>query len=217
MKKHNWRTALKSSVPLLTPQHTAARLAWANQYRNHTWTARVDIDEQWFYGVVMSGKHRLPPGVVKPRVPLQSKRFIPKAMMLTAAAKSNVRHKFDGKIGCWSIVKPCIAKRSSKNHARGEAYDVEAAMDKHQFNYMIKKKLVPSIRRKMAWCQKVVIQMDNAPPHTNLVALEQELNAEGCPKIQFVRQPPQSPDMNINDLGLILLCNNASQDVILAH
>ena len=202
MHKNKWRVVKKSSVPLLTAEHKAARLEWATQHREDPWIAHVDLDEKWFYGVVMTGKHRLPPGVPAPKVPLQSKRFISKAMMLTAVAKPNADHNFDGKLGCWPVVKWYTALRSSKNHQRGEEYQVETTMDTKQFKYMISQLLARSIRAKMKWAQEVFVQMDNAPPHTDLDQLEREINQRAHPKITFVRQPPQSPDTNVNDLGL---------------
>jgi hypothetical protein len=57
----------------------------------------------------------------------------------------------------------------------------------------------------MPWLKgkEVIIQQDGASPHVgrgNIEYFNQEGRKDGW-KIQVVTQPPQSPDLNVNDLG----------------
>ena len=56
----------------------------------------------------------------------------------------------------------------------------------------------------MHWAKRIVIQADNAKPHTAQVGLclQSRINKRRHPiKIIFKPQPAQSPDTNANDLG----------------
>lgn len=204
-QKLGWRRVQVSSKPMLTDDHKKNRLAWALRHANHDWSCTVDIDEKWFFGTLLSGKLHLPPGVSAPRTPVQSKRFIPKVMFLTAVAPPDPDNNFDGKIGCWAITEKYTAKRNSKHFQKGDVYDKQVSMDSKKFLDMLRTLVIPAIRRKMTFKKSVQIQMDNAPPHGALEALEQDINrGRKSPQVQisFLKQPPQSPDCNVNDLGL---------------
>jgi hypothetical protein len=66
--------------------------------------------------------------------------------------------------------------------------------------------LAPLIRSRFAEAPRVILQMDNASPHVgkgNFEALERVLNDEDeKPFIEIKFQPPNSPDLNLNDLGV---------------
>eukprot|EP00042_Codosiga_hollandica_P039603 m.333581 g.333581 ORF g.333581 m.333581 type:complete len:406 (-) comp55651_c0_seq4:157-1374(-) len=180
-RKLHWRRVQRTSTPMLTEIHKKNRLAWARSHELHDWSSTVDIDEKWFYGTLLTGKLHVPRGAKVPSPPVQSKRFVPKVMFLTAVCKPDPANGFNGKIGCWPITRKRTAKRCSKNL------------------------IVPAIRRKMGFKKHVTIQMDNAPPHGDLQALEAAINDRRHGrrmKISFTKQPAQSPDTNLNDLGL---------------
>lgn len=64
----------------------------------------------------------------------------------------------------------------------------------------------PAIREKFTRAKRVVLQMDNAPPHVgggNYDGLEVAMNKNNrLPRIEVMFQPPNSPDLNLNDLGV---------------
>lgn len=73
-----------------------------------------------------------------------------------------------------------------------------------KFLHMMKDEVIPAIQDKLSWENKVWVQIDSAPPHVGLNGIN-HLN-DHCrqltkPKIEFFTQPPQSPDLNANDLG----------------
>ena len=65
----------------------------------------------------------------------------------------------------------------------------------------------PAIRRKMPWLNEVVVQYSNARPHTKksiktqLESAARNKRGEQGMKLILSPQPPQSPDLNLNDLG----------------
>ena len=65
----------------------------------------------------------------------------------------------------------------------------------------------PAIRRKMPWLNEVVVQYGNARPHTKksiktqLESAARNKRGEQGMKLILSPQPPQSPDLNLNDLG----------------
>jgi len=63
-----------------------------------------------------------------------------------------------------------------------------------------------TIRTKMSWLrdEEIVVQHDRAPPHRgkgNKTKLDGVRKVNGR-KISILREPPQSPDLNILDLGI---------------
>ena len=200
-----WRRTRVKTVPLLTAVHKHARSTWAKRHLLSKWTTHVDIDEKYFYGTLLQGTRLIPPNVPSPKTAVQHKSHIPKVMMLTAVARPNCQHSFDGKVGIWPITEAYVAKKSSKNHKKGEVYQKHVSMTGDRLVHLMKRFVVPAVRRKMRWCSMVTIQMDNAPPHVALEQLEKEINQQRWrqrTKIRLLRQPAQSPDTNVNDLGL---------------
>lgn len=63
--------------------------------------------------------------------------------------------------------------------------------------------VIPAITNKMSFTDSVVIQIDNAPPHTgkNNVQRLNDFEKDEEPSISIICQPAQSPDLNVNDLG----------------
>lgn len=200
-----WRITRHVTRPELTPAQEAAREAWALDHQDDTFNCHVDLDEKWFYGDSLMGFLHLPPGVHTPRIPVVSKRFTIKVLVVTAVAKPNPRYGFDGKVGMWPVVETYEARRDSLHHAKGDVYFKNASLDSAQFHELIRERVAPAIRRKMPWCTQVTLQMDNAPPHTGLGDLQREINSHPSRRplqILLQRQPVHSPDANVNDLGL---------------
>ena len=136
------------------------------------------------------------------RTPIQSKSHIPKVMFMCAISRPNRAHKFDGRLGMWRCSVPGVTKRKSKNRAACVPIDVDVNVDAAFFEKMMREDVIPACITKMSWAEKITIQMDNARPHAGKGNLDRlnEYGATLTPKVEFVLQPANSPDTNINDL-----------------
>ncbi|XP_057521627.1 uncharacterized protein LOC130801764 [Amaranthus tricolor] len=126
-----------------------------------------------------------------------------KHFYLTRETQSDVF--FDGKIGIWPIITQEPTKRSSKNRKRGEMETKPIqSITKEHIREMLITNVLPTIRAK--WpaelSKHIYIQQDNAKPHIahNDRGFLEEAMKDGF-NIQLVQQPPNSPDMNVLDLG----------------
>ena len=118
MKSHQYRKVGKYVRPLLSERHMKAREDWALQHLYCDFTAHIDVDEKWLYSVSKHGHLKMHPGIVAPRMPVQSKRFISKLMFITAIGRPDPKHNFDGKIGCWCFIEKSQASRKSSNREK---------------------------------------------------------------------------------------------------
>ncbi|ETV96217.1 hypothetical protein H310_10407 [Aphanomyces invadans] len=136
----------------------------------------------------------------------KSKRFISKVIFLVAVARPRMDEDrgvmFDGKIGMWPVVKYLPAARSSRNRPAGTLvttlFNVNAVVCRA---YVISR-VIPAIKAKFPRRNKhVVLHHDNATPHA---AITDELLAtvftDGWTFVVWC-QPPNSPDLNVLDLG----------------
>ncbi|VFQ62510.1 unnamed protein product [Cuscuta campestris] len=111
---------------------------------------------------------------------------------------------WDGKIGIFLFTYLAEAKRASKNRPAG-TLEVKAVpvIDRVVMKNILIQKLLPAIKEKWPGPTKhVIIQQDNAKPHVEgnnpefLAAAE-----DGDWNIELKFQPPNSPDLNVLDLG----------------
>ncbi|XP_057537042.1 uncharacterized protein LOC130814832 isoform X2 [Amaranthus tricolor] len=107
--------------------------------------------------------------------------------------------------GIWPFITQEPAKRSSKNKKRGEMETKPIqSITKEHIREMLITNVLPTIRAK--WpaelSKHIYIQQDNAKPHIahNDRGFLEEAMKDGF-NIQLVQQPPNSPDMNVLDLG----------------
>ncbi|KAK1381046.1 hypothetical protein POM88_027791 [Heracleum sosnowskyi] len=112
---------------------------------------------------------------------------------------------FDGKIGIFPFTIEEPAARASKNRARGviEVKPIES-ITKIVIKQCLIEKIIPAIKVKWSsdFNKHIVIQQDNARPHISdndedFIKVAQD----GEFYITLANQPPNSPDLNINDLG----------------
>ncbi|ETW03977.1 hypothetical protein H310_04385 [Aphanomyces invadans] len=130
----------------------------------------------------------------------KSKRFIAKVMSLCAVARP--RDGFDGKIGLWSFVKRTPALRRSRNRLAGTLVTTLVNVDGPMYRDYLVNKVVAAIKTKFpSMSKRVVLQHDNTTPHGSIN--EATLALMSTDGWQFVvpRQPPNSPDFNVLDLG----------------
>ncbi|XP_056698419.1 uncharacterized protein [Spinacia oleracea] len=170
----------------------------------------VHIDEKWFYLTKKDQRMLLAPNEVPPHRVVKSKNFIPKIMFMGAVARPRWDREgnctFDGKLGLFPFTMEVPAKRSSCNRQRGtmETKPINK-VNKDVFREMITMKIIPAIMEK--WPQDdsdkvIIIQADNAKPHCGADIHEfiQSHNQNGF-RFFWAPQPPNSPDLNILDLG----------------
>ena len=220
-KENKWRQSRDQYVPILTDKHVATRKKWATENLHNTWSDEqagvgwVDIDEKQFHARTLYQSRLRPPGCDYGRTPTKHKGYIPKIMVLSALACPMPAFNFNGKIGNWRFTEKVKAKRDSKNRPKGTWEDKDVNISSHRFVVKMINEVFPTIREKMHFCTKVVVQFDNASSHgtanANILAL---LNAHGAkqrvnkvtgegyyPKIVVRPQPAQSPETNVLDCG----------------
>ena len=157
---------------------------------------------------------------------MKHKGYIPKIMVLSALACPMPAFNLSGKIGNWRFTEQVVAKRDSKNRSRGTIYEKDVNITSKRFLEKILGEVFPTIRRKMHFCTKVVVQFDNASSHGTANAdvlkrlkedgarkLVNKVTGEGYYPIIVVKpQPAQSPETNVLDCGVFYsLANRMSK------
>jgi hypothetical protein len=169
----------------------------------------VHIDEKWFFVSKPTVKAYLAPGEEEPHRSTKSKKYITKVMFLCAVARPRfdytAKHYFDGKIGMWPFVESVPAKRASRNRPKGTMETKSISVTAEVYRQFIVDKVLPAIEEK--WPQSyrsmtIKLQQDNAKPHriNNHPDVLARL-ATMSVKVEMVQQPPNSPDLNVLDLG----------------
>ena len=135
-------------------------------------------------------------------------------MFLAVIAKLRPEYSFDGKVGIWSFTRLRKAKRSVKKTGTvaGETDILESvSVTAEEYRHVVLKRggVFDTLRQKMWWFARdadtrtpeagctLFYQHDGASPHTA------RANCNGAKKfkIEVITQPPQSPDLNVNDLA----------------
>lgn len=169
----------------------------------------VHMDEKWFYMTKKKRKYYLLPEEDDPTRTVQNKNNIGKVMLLTVVASPRRDAQgtviFSGKIGVWAFVKEVPAARKSQNRARGTLETKSIIVNRNVMREYLIEKVIPAI--KSCWPHDAVretifIQQDNARTHVlpNDPAFLEAVAATGL-DIRLMQQPPNSPDMNVLDLG----------------
>jgi hypothetical protein len=170
----------------------------------------VHIDEKWFYMTKKSMNYYMLPEEDVPERTCKSKNFIGKVMFLVAVARPRYdfddNETFSGKIGVFPFVTKEQARRTSVNRVAGtlETKPINSVNRDVSRRFLLEK-VIPAIKEKWprdAIHEPIIIQQDNARCHIN------ENDSEFCQiakedgfDIRLMCQPPNSPDLNILDLG----------------
>lgn len=169
----------------------------------------VHIDEKWFYMSKPTKRYYLVPGEDEPVRTCKSKTFITKVMFLAAVARPRFdglgNEVFSGKIGIFPLTTLEPAKCSSKNRVAGtlETKPILSVTKDVTRSWLIEK-VLPAIRAK--WPRghmgPIFIQQDHARPHIDVNDKEflEASSLDGF-DIRLCFQPPNSPDLNVLDLG----------------
>ena len=170
----------------------------------------IHIDEKWFYRTKGTQNYYLAPDEEEPYRSTQSKGFIEKVMFLAAVARPRYDDHgvmtFDGKIGIWPFTYQDFAKRRSPYRERGEEVTkVLSSVTKDVSRDYMVNKLLPAIKALWPASERgriIYIQQDNAKTHiaVNDSVFCAAAQADGW-DIRLTCQPPNSPDLNILDLG----------------
>ncbi|ETV94149.1 hypothetical protein H310_12149 [Aphanomyces invadans] len=163
----------------------------------------VLLDEKWFNADKDCRKEYLLEGEEVPRRACKSKGFITKVMFLCAVARPQMDIGVDEKIGLWPFVSQSRARRSSRNRPAGSMVITTLInVDATTYRDYVLNKVVPAIKASLPCVSKrVVLQHDNATPHRSVD--DDALAGVSTDGWTFVvrRQPPNSPDLNVLDLG----------------
>ena len=181
------------------------------------------IDESWMCFKHNDGKvYRMDEVETEELPQCGHKSHIEKIMFLAALARPRPELGFDGKICMVPVVEMRPAKRSSVNRPKGTMEMRNVSMNEEVYHNLFTKGIpelgikavFDQIEEKMWWMKGKVlkIQQDGATPHTALNSVK-DLEAAGSDDtsvpiedrwtIKFVAQSPNSPDLNICDLGFL--------------
>jgi hypothetical protein len=205
----DWQQTRARVLPLLNDGHREDRLAYAWEHLEDDWYEQAELDEKWVYGVHTHSVLKLPPGEPVPIQPVQSKRHLPKVLVLSCL----MRPRFDadgnciqsGKLVCERVGDPAGPRAWKKTFN-------DKTMDSKRYKKMVIDTVFPAIVEafKDTGVKEVTLQQDGARAHTKKKPstgeepLTKELNAIGAkltPRIRVRTQPAQSPDVNICDLA----------------
>ncbi|KAI9083257.1 hypothetical protein K1719_034789 [Acacia pycnantha] len=144
----------------------------------------VHLDEKWFYMTKKNANYYLLPGEEEPLRTTKNKNFIGKVMFLVAVARprfdSDGNETFSGKIGVFPLVTQEPTKRKSVNRPAGTLVTKPiVSVTKDVSRWFLIEHVVPAIKEN-EFCR---------------VAIEDGFD------IRLMNQPPNSPDLNILDLG----------------
>ena len=215
LKEGMLKRVSSSLKPLLTPENMVARnhfcrsFIGANGLYNDMYQY-IHIDEKWFYITRVNQRYYLLPDEEPPDRSCKSKRFITKVMFMAAVARPRFDHQkkqyFDGKIGIWPFVFKEPAKRNSKNRSKGTLVTkLIERINAEETKKMLLNNVIPAIKEKWPSSHRskaLFIQQDNARPHCS--PDDEGISTACCQdgwNISLANQPPNSPDLNVLDLG----------------
>ncbi|XP_074266550.1 uncharacterized protein LOC141589825 [Silene latifolia] len=213
------RSHTSALKPMLTDENKYKRMYFAlsklrydrisNSLRFKEMSFEIHMDEKWFYITQDQAKFFLLCEELNPYRACKSKSFITKVMFMAAVSRpmydGNGTLVFDGKIGIFPFTFKEPAKRNSKNRVAGtlETKSI-TSITKQVVKDMLISKILPAIKSKWpaSASKNISIQQDNAKPHIKCTDYDflNAATADGF-NISLNQQPPNSPDLNVLDLG----------------
>ncbi|KAG3183880.1 hypothetical protein PC128_g13959 [Phytophthora cactorum] len=213
MKRGSLRSHTSHVKPLLNEANKTARLQFFLSRINKDTMLfddmlnAVHVDEKNFYVTEPKRRFLLLPDEPAPTPKVRSKRFITRVMFLAAVGRPRYdkekQQVFDGKVGIWAFVERVVAQRSSSRRPAGTIITKEVSVNKTKCRDMLTSNLLPTLHERWPTNEPLVIQQDNSPAH---IAPEDsgflDAAAQCGHAIRLKCQPPNSPDLNVLDLGL---------------
>lgn len=201
--------------PKLKREHKVARKIFATSMLDNRYKFWFDIDEKLFYCKTVNGYVWTLPGHMTDaevrnltEKHVESKSHVTKVMVVTAVGRpfTDGDFHFNGKAFLARCSVPYTAKKDGSLHKKGERYDKDVNVNGALYVHLIKQMLArftvlfgakyPDV--------KITVQHDGAGPHRSDWAekMVTKLGALNVPMVVFVRQNPQSPEQNCNDLAI---------------
>ena len=216
VKRKELKAHSSAVKPYLTPQNMQARIEFCKSHIDlqksmfSEMNDVVHIDEKWFYLTENSRRFYLMDDEEAPERKTKSKRFRTKVMFLCAVARPRydfcAKQNFDGKIGIWPFTKIEPAQRSSANRPAGTLVTKPVtSVTNIEYRQFLIQKVLPAIKSKFPTLpegKSIKLQQDNARPHISpsdheFIQAATTLELDIC----ITCQPPNSPDLNVLDLG----------------
>ena len=202
--------------PKLKNSQKMRRLIFAQSQLKNRYHLHFDIDEKLFYcksanGYVWTLPHHMTEAEMQALTDKQveSKRHFTKVMIVTAVGRPihNKYIDFDGKLFISRCCVPYVAQQDSVHHKKGERFDKDVNVNGELYVKLCTQMLAqisktfshPHFKNAI-----ITIQHDGAGPHRSCYAEREvtRLGARNMPMVIFIRQSPQSPEQNANDLAL---------------
>ncbi|ETV88100.1 hypothetical protein H257_01456 [Aphanomyces astaci] len=204
LKKGTFRRRSTRIKPLLSDANKLERVQFCRSRVSPAMPAPAK--PKWFNADKDRRTVYLLPDEAPQRRSWKSKRFIPKVMFLAAVARPRFDEGrgvlFHGKVGMWPFTSLVPAVRSSRNRPAGTLVTTLVNVNAQVYRDYVINKVVPAIKASFPSTNKrVILQQDNATPHRSIT--DAELVSVSTDGWTFVvrRQPPNSPDLNVLDLG----------------
>lgn len=203
-----WKSGTASTVPVLSAQDCQNRVELCSAMLRLRRSRIVFLhgDEKVFTAEGMA-RQRAPPDVQLHR-PGSTSQYKNKIMVWSVVGCPLPEHDFDGRLQLVVIGRLHVASVASKHHKKGDIYIKagDETVDSAYFYNLILTQTAPKIREQFADAEEVHLQIDNAPGHVgkdNFTEIERAVNEhDELPVIKIVFQPANSPDLNLNDLGV---------------
>ncbi|KAF0735918.1 hypothetical protein Ae201684P_021243 [Aphanomyces euteiches] len=127
-------------------------------------------------------------------------------MFLAAVARSRFDEAcgiiFDGNVGMWPFVREVPVARNSRNRPTGSMVMTLVNVNATGYHDFVMNKVIPAIKASLPSANKrVVLQYDKATPHGSITDTELAAVSTGGWQFVLCRQPLNSPDLNVLDLG----------------
>ena len=205
--KWGWEEKRTTPRPMLTSANIQKRLQWAEKYRNKKFNKWVDVDEKWVSCYKAMGKFKMPRGKKCPQPRRKNAKHELKVMFITAIARNSITTGHNGAIRIDPVGHYRPAKIGNKKLGllKGRKLFVPDSANAKLYAKILRKKIVPAIRKRWPTAASVVLQMDNASAHVSAMKLRklQKLcnnTRRGTrARIILLLQPANSPDTNAND------------------
>ncbi|CAB9529989.1 transposon protein [Seminavis robusta] len=194
-------------------------------YKFHGQYNKVHLDEKWFFLTRNKETYILLDDEELPDRATKHKSHITKVMFLCAQARPRKDHAtgaiWDGKIGMWPIGHYTTALRNSCNRPAGTTEWQNDNVDHESYRELLTNEVFPAILEKWPTNEfqepgfKILVQQDGAGGHTSaddpeIINWIYEQGLED--QFEVYTQPANSPDLNINDLGLFNALQQAYHD-----
>ena len=124
--------------PTLSPEQREARVQWCEENKKNDWIYWAAMDEKHvdLQSKAIRVKRRklhAPNATAMEFKRVQHVRHMPKVTIITVIGKPDPDRNFDGKIFMSRVTATKTAERSSKNHAKGDKYQIYVTLNSDRY------------------------------------------------------------------------------------